>query len=424
MTTRGAGILLHVSSLPDGRMSSAFKFIDFLAQSGIKYWQVLAMNPTGYGDSPYSPLSVFAGNPKLIDPKRHCEERSDEATPWQQRFSDFKKENKYWLDGYVKFMCKRDPKAHVDHNLEQFTFFEQWAEVKKYANERGIQIIGDVPIYTAMDSADIATWPEQFDLTNGQPNGVAGVPPDYFNEDGQLWGNPLYNFKKMARDGYKWWCERIKLMAKMYDVIRIDHFRAFDTYYRVPFGATTAKEGTWCKGPGIKVFQAMKQAAPALQIILEDLGDLAPSVHTLREQTGLPGMKVMQFGFDGNPNNEHLPSNYPTNCVGYIGTHDNDTFVGWLREQAAVGNRRFIDEYLESYYLGEKNTTRLAIENILDSRANVVILTMQDILFQDSHARMNVPGRALGNWKYRIKQSDLGPETSDYLKLLVERSGR
>ena len=406
---RGVGVLLHISSLPDGNFSrSAFDFIDFLADSGVKYWQILAAGPTGYGDSPYSPLSVFAGNPKFIDHTR--------TTINDQAFKEFLKQNKYWLESFVTFMQKRDPKP--DHALLQYHFFTQWAELKKYANERGIKIIGDVPIYTAMDSADVSGFPDQFDFT-----GVAGVPPDYFSETGQRWGNPLYDWKQQARTKYKWWTERMKINAQMYDIVRIDHFRAFDTYYKIPVNEKDARKGKWFKGPGMKIFDAIRTAVPKLDIILEDLGDMTQSVLDLRDETGFPGMKVMQFGFDGTHTNEHLPNNYIKNCVAYIGTHDNDTFVGFLKS-ASKQTCGFINTYLSSEMLGTEDTTRVAIEDILNSHADTVILTMQDLLFQDSKSRMNVPGVALGNWKYRIKSKDLTPELRDYLKMIIERSGR
>lgn len=406
---RGCGILLHISSLPDGNFSrSAFDFVDFLARSGVKYWQILAAGPTGAGDSPYSPLSVFAGNPKFIDKSRAVK---DEAG-----LKVFKKENKYWLESFVTFMEKNEPKT--DHALLQFQYFSQWTELRKYANDKGIKIIGDMPIYTAVDSADVFGFKEQFDF-----EGVAGVPPDYFSETGQLWGNPLYNWKQMTRDKYKWWIARMKHMALLYDIVRIDHFRAFDTYYKIPAGCNDAKKGAWLKGPGMKIFKAIEAVVPNLEIILEDLGDLTKSVIDLRDQTGFPGMKVMQFGFDGSDVNEHLPNNYPKNCVGYMGTHDNDTFVGFIKS-APKQTREFIDKYLSSESVAAKDVTRLAIENIMQSRADTVILSIQDLLFQDSSHRMNTPGYAFGQWKYRIAAKDLSANLGEYLHMLIERSGR
>ena len=408
--TRGSGILLHVSSLPDGNFSrSAFDFIDFLEKSGVRYWQILAAGPTDCCDSPYSSLSVFAGNPKFIDKSRM---ETDAA-----QLASFKRENKYWLDSFVAFMQKREPKT--DHALMQYHFFRQWAELREYANGKGIKIIGDAPIYPSMDSADVFGFREIFDF-----GGVAGAPPDYFAVEGQRWGYPLYNWQYIARTKYKWWIERLKHMHRMYDAVRIDHFRAFDTYYDIPTNEQDARKGTWHKGPGMKFFNAIRAAIPDLELILEDLGVLFQSVHDLREQTGFPGMKVMQFGFDGAAANVHLPKNYPTNnTVGYLSTHDNDTFVGFLRS-VSKDVRECVDNYLSSHMLGTEDTTRLAIENLLGSRADVAVLTIQDLLFQGSEHRMNVPGVAYGNWKYRIKGGDLSAELCDYLRMQIERSGR
>ena len=400
---RSAGVLLHVSSLPDGGFGkSAFEFIDFLAECGIKYWQVLPLGPTDCFGSPYSSESVFAGNTKFITA----------SAVWEpQEIKNFITENKYWIEDYANYMVKKYGGKKNEYIEQQMLFFSQWGEIKKYANDKGIQIIGDVPFYPARDSADVWAKPGIFDL-----NGSAGVPPDYFNEAGQNWGNPLYDFKKMARDKYKWWVERLKHTQKMYDVLRIDHFRAFDSYY--DFNAKA-----WNKGPGLKFFRTIQEAIPRIKIILEDLGDINKSVLALRDATGYPGMRVMQFGFDGNSGNEHLPHNYPKNCVAYIGTHDNDTFVGFLAA-ASPDLRKNIDTYLSSYGLNFRDTTRVAFENILSSRADVVVLSMQDLLFQDNEYRMNLPGSTDNNWKYRMKSSDLTPKVKDYLKMIIERAGR
>ena len=252
---------------------------------------------------------------------------------------------------------------------------------------------------------------------------MAGVPPDYFNENGQLWGNPLYNFRQAARDKYKWFTERLLHNQKMFDILRIDHFRGFDSYYKIPFGAITAREGVWCKGPGMKFFNSIKETMPKIKIILEDLGEITKSVTTLRDATGFPGMRVMQFGFDGNKANEHLPVNYIDNCTAYIGTHDNDTLIGFLKS-ASKQTRLHIEKYLQSNGLGLVDTTRLAFENILASRAEIVVLSMQDLLFQDNKSRMNNPGTPQGNWQYRITSDDLSKGLANYIKMLLERSGR
>jgi len=429
--------------LPGGDFSGAYKFIDFLKKSGVRHWQVLAFGPTGYGDSPYAPLCVFAINPKF---SREYKEYSAEET------KAFIKENKYWVESFATYMAikesqglkdwlswqkeLRDPtspavKSFVEKNKDkiihhiqvQMNLFEQWLAIKKYANERGIKIIGDLPIYPAMDSVDVWANKNQFEFKDGLPTAVAGVGPDYFNKDGQLWGNPLYDFKQMQANKWWWWIERLKHMGKLFDVVRIDHFRAFDTYYKIPYGAKTAKGGEWVKGPGIKFFTAIKSAVPNMKIILEDLGEITASVKTLRDKTGYPGMKVMQFGFDGKECNEHLPINYPKNSVAYVGTHDNDTLMGFLKSLNKK-ERMIVDKYLSSHELGEKDVARLCIEDIMKSKSDLVVIPMQDFLFQDCKHRMNIPGTTYNNWKYKITALDLGDELGYYIRLLNERSNR
>ena len=440
---RGAGVLLHVTSLADGTFKSAFPFIDFLAKSGIKYWQVLAFGPTGYGDSPYSPLSVFALNPNFTKTIKKYDKVEVEK---------FIRNNKFWIEAYAAYMTLKEKHGLKDwlnwsiefrdyenpavkefvtknqdrinyHIQVQMNLYEQWMAVRKYANEHGVKIIGDIPIYPAMDSADVWANKGRFEFKKGLPTAVAGVGPDYFNKDGQLWGNPLYDFSQMAQEKYKWWISRMKTMQDLFDIVRIDHFRAFDSYYKIPYNAKTARVGEWVKGPGMKFFNAIKRAIPNAQIILEDLGEITPSVVALRDKTGYPGMKVMQFGFDGNEENEHLPKNYPKNCVAYIGTHDNDTFMGFLKSLDKK-HRGFVADYLYGHGLGDKDKTRLALEDILQSQADIVIIPMQDFLFQDAKYRMNTPGTTYGNWKYCIRAIDLGDDLSYYIKVLIERSKR
>lgn len=429
MNIRALGVLLHVTSLPAKKGQGvlgkeAFEFIDWLASSGVKYWQVLPLGPVDSFGSPYSPSSVFAGNPALID----LEGESSLAALYKKGYDkaalkEFARENKYWIDSYVEY----NTQIKLKHNLEkeyfifeQMKFFEQWSAIKKYANEKGIRIIGDVPIYPAMESADVWARPEQFDITNGKPNGVAGVPPDYFDPEGQLWGSPLYNWKQMTKDRFKWWCERIKHLAKLTDVLRIDHFRAFDSYFSIPPGATP-REGKWFNGPGIKFFNAIKKAAPNAEFILEDLGDINDSVRKLAEEVGDPCMRVMQFGIDGN---EHVPDNYIPNCVAYLGTHDNDTFVGFLKT-ALPQTRLYIEEYLGSYRLGFVETAKLAIEKVMQSKANLVVLSMQDLLLQGGESRMNMPGTVGGrNWKYQARSVDFSPRLAQYIRSLCEVTGR
>lgn len=445
---------MHITSLPSEQGAGcfdkhAYEFVDWLAQAGCKYWQVLGFNPTDAGGSPYSPLSVFAGNPNFIDLGQfygEAELLKDKSTQINKTkllfdiyrkgydksaLAQFVKENNYWIESYATYMAKNTPDLpNIETDLinfyifEQMIFFEQWVKLKNYANGKGIQIIGDVPIYPAMDSADVFAFPNQFQLNSkGIPDAVAGVPPDYFNSEGQMWGNPLYNFAKMKQDKYKWWRERIKVTAKMFDVLRIDHFRAFESYYKIPAGAQSAKEGKWSKGPGMEIFNAIEKVSPGVWFILEDLGDITEQVRKLRDDTGFPGMRVMQFGFDGNFDNEHLPHNYIKNCVAYLGTHDNNTMAGFV-QGADETTRKNIDGYLQSYRLNPKDTTRLAIEKILGSNADVVVLSIQDLLQQGSEARMNVPGVSGGNWKYALNEGELTEGLAKYLKMLLLRNGR
>lgn len=429
MNTRALGVLLHVTSLPvqKGRGAfgpAAYEFIDWLSSAGVKYWQILPLGQTDSFGSPYASPSVFAGNPLLID----FEGESSLEALYRKGYDkaelkEFARDNKYWIDSYVEYNTQIKLKHQIEKEyfiFEQMKFFEQWTAIKKYANEKGILIIGDVPIYPAQDSVDVWAHPEQFDITNGKPNGVAGVPPDYFDSEGQMWGNPLYNWKQMSRDHFKWWCERIKHLAKLTDVLRIDHFRAFDSYYSIPVGAK-AKEGKWLSGPGIKFFNAIKKAAPSAEFILEDLGDITDSVRKLADAVGDPCMRVMQFGFGGG---EHNPDNYIPNCVAYIGTHDNDTLMGFLKSVSAE-TRKFVTAYLSSQRLGNSETARLAIEKIMQSRANLVVLSLQDLLLQGSEARMNLPGTVGGrNWKYQARSADFSPELAQYVRVLCENSGR
>ena len=418
---RGCGILLHISSLPESSGEGCFPhdcydFIDFLSSAKVRYWQVLPLGPTDYFGSPYAPASVFAGNIDFINKNNVLEKLYKTAD--KTKLKIFLSDNREWLDAYADFMVKAEGGEKDFYIFSQMMFFDEWAKIRNYANGKSIQIIGDLPFYPAQDSADVYANKNLFDLDYS-----AGVPPDYFNEDGQLWGNPVYNFKSMSRNKYKWWISRINHAMQMYDIIRIDHFRAFDSYYKIPVGAKNAKTGVWQKGPGMKFFNELSAIVPRVTIVLEDLGEITKSVETLRDATGYPGMRVMQFGFDGDTSNMHLPVNYPQNCVAYIGTHDNDTFIGFLKS-ADKKTKGAVTEYLSSVNLSKEDTTRLAIEDILQSRADVVVLCMQDLLFESSVSRMNTPGTTEGNWQYKIKSADLTPELKKYLRMLIERSGR
>ena len=318
----------------------------------------------------------------------------------------------------------RDPKAleefrtgHADElgfwAFVQYEFAKQWQALKAYANSKGIKIMGDIPIYVAADSADAWAGRELFEMdSEGHPRRVAGCPPDYFAEDGQLWGNPLYHWDAMKADGYRWWIDRFRASAALYDIIRIDHFRGFEGYYAIPGGAATARDGVWRQGPGIELFHAVRAALGDLPIIAEDLGFLTEGVHRLREECGFPGMKVLQFAFDSREDSDYLPHNYPRHCVVYTGTHDNDTIMGWMHT-ASPEDVRFAWEYLRLTEAEGPNWGMMC--GALQSPGDTVILTMQDLLGLGSEARMNIPSTLGCNWKWRAAPDSITPELADRL---------
>ena len=486
---RGAGILLPVSSLPSpfgiGTFGqAAYDFIDFLKAAGQKYWQVLPLGPTSYGDSPYQSFSAFAGNPYFIDlelleqegllPERRAEEvfwgENEEYVSYETLYKNrfpllkeaflksrhreteaylaFVRENSYWLEDYCLFMaCKdhfkgkewlswdedirfRRPEA-VSRYKEllkeetafwafcQFKFYEQWERLRDYAAARGIQIIGDMPIYAALDSADVWGHPGLFQLDeeNLMPKFIAGVPPDAFSETGQLWGNPLYDWKAMEAEDFRWWRQRILSSEKLYDAVRIDHFIGITRYYAVPGGAKDSVKGAYEPGPGKKLTDALNETAKKLHIIAEDLGVVTPQVRSLLKENGYPGMKVLAFGFDGDPANEHLPHNYKeTNCIVYGGTHDNETLAGLFCDKS--------DEVLTYLFELMGGRDRGQIVDFLfrlayGSIADVVIFQAQDVLKLDNSARMNTPSTLGDNWKWRLRKGQLGEREAGWLSFLV-----
>lgn len=488
--TRGAGILLPISALPSdygigslGR--EAFRFVDFLQKAGQRYWQVLPLGPTSYGDSPYQSFSAFAGNPYFIDlptlykqgllTARELEgarvrEQADidYATLYTKRFTllhkafsrfsindeaylQFCKTQKDWLEDYALYMSikgrhqqqawtswepqlrDRQQTALQEFSVAfsgeisfwkfcQYQFYCQWLAVKTYANAAGIRIIGDIPIYVAADSADVWANRNQFELDgNGMPSCVAGVPPDCFSETGQRWGNPLYRYEIMAEDGYAWWKRRIAGCARLYDVIRIDHFIGLVRYYAIPADCDTAKAGVWRKGPGKALTDALETALNGAHILAEDLGILHPSVRRLLKRTGYPGMKVLLFAFDGDANNEYLPHNYPQNTVVYGGTHDNETIVGYCRRVRGK-EKTFLLNYLNVKRLVD--VPKAMIRAAYQSVADVAIFQMQDILALDNTARMNTPSTLGGNWKWRLDADLLTDRLAEDLYRLSVMYGR
>ena len=458
--SRSSGVLMHISSLP-GEYSigsfgkEAIEFVDFLANSGFSMWQVLPFCMTDECNSPYKSYSSFSGNPFFIDiPTLYneglitkeeldgakqkspylCEfsrlnnERLELLTKASARVKDKSKIIKFmsdqpYLENTAKFLALRkanndlpwqewtvtspDPDELFAWEFIEYKFFEQWQHIKSYANEKGISIIGDIHIYVAADSADVWANPSLFMLDKrNQPKSVAGVPPDYFSEDGQMWGNPLYNWQKMKKDGYAWWCDRIKYMLTLFDGVRIDHFRGFESFWSVPKGAKSAKEGKWIKGPGKALINKIREVAGDKLIIAEDLGDITPEVSALLDYSGFPGMRVFQFAFLGDPSSPHLPHNYTSNCIAYTGTHDNNTLLGYVWELDA--DTRFTAlEYCGGYEDDWNIGCEKIVRTMLRSHADRVIFPIQDIFVYGSDTRMNTPGTSENNWAYRITADQL-----------------
>jgi len=491
---RASGILLPIASLPSkygiGSFSkSAYDFVDMLKEAGQKYWQILPLGPTGYGDSPYQSFSTFAGNPYFIDLDTFVQNgwlTEDECAAYdfgndarhinyekihQSRFKilrlayerssvidtlefiSYQKHNAYWLNDYCLYMAVknyfndiswilwekdirlRESEAlrHYEGELAdeilfqsflQFEFWQQWKKLKKYANHRGIEIIGDIPIYVAFDSTDSWAHPELFQFNEDrEPFAVAGCPPDGFSADGQLWGNPLYDWDYHKKTGYTWWTQRIIYSFELYDILRVDHFRAFDEYYSIPFGAKTAVNGTWKPGPGWDIFEAFNKKLGKLNIIAEDLGYLTPSVLKLVDRTGYPGMKVLEFAFDSREESDYLPHNYQQNCVVYTGTHDNQTIQGWF-ETLNHNDKDFAIEYMNLYGRNGKDIHWEFIRLALASVADLAIIPMQDYLGLDDRGRINTPSTLGGNWTFRLLEGEITGELIGKIYKMTKLYGR
>lgn len=462
---------MHISTLYGDYSIGSFgkeakEFIDFIADMGFSIWQVLPFGTVDECNSPYKSYSAFGGNPYFVDLNALYEkgyityeklQEQRQHTPYSceydrlfderikllfeaaQNVSDkeeiekFIKENKY-LDDFCRFMALKfanDGKPwqewknfNIDANVLfgwkfiQYEFFNQWREIKKYANEKNVSIIGDIPIYVSLDSCDVWSNREEFLLDEtGKPSCVAGVPPDYFSQDGQLWGNPLYDWDKMKKNGYKWWIDRINHMLKMFDGIRIDHFRGLESFWAVPSNAETAAEGQWVKGPGIDFIKAVKKAAGDKMIIAEDLGEISKDVEKLVEDSGFPGMRVLQFGFLSFDDNVHLPHNYIKNCVAYTGTHDNNTLLGYLWELEA-DKKKYLLKYCgydsENWEAGFSSIVRA----LFASSADTVIIPVQDLLKYGSDTRLNTPGTSENNWLYRVTKEQLSGIDKNFYRTL------
>ena len=490
---RSSGILMPISSLPSphgiGTLGAeARKFVDFLADAGQSWWQILPVSPTSYGDSPYQSFSAYAGNPYFIDLDLLCEDglltpeevnavnwgtdptKVDYSAIYNGRFpllrlamtrgwerdadkvKAFSDKNVAWLPDYALFMALkrhfgmlswtdwpdedirlRRPEAvehyqkELDEDIRLFTyiqylFFRQWEALRAYAHKKGIGIIGDLPIYVAMDSADVWADPRAFQLDERNvPAEVAGVPPDYFTADGQLWGNPLYDWDAMKADGYSWWVRRIAGASRLYDILRIDHFRGLESYWAVPYGETTAKIGRWVKGPGMDLIGVLTEKFPNIQFIAEDLGYLTPEVRQLLADSGLPGMKILQFAFDSREAANYLPHTYPRHCVCYAGTHDNSTLMGW-KNDAAPDDIATAREYLglneeEGFHWG-------ILRGGQSSVADLFVAQMQDYLGLGSEARMNTPGILGGNWQWRMLPGQITEDLTKRIARMTSLYGR
>jgi 4-alpha-glucanotransferase len=498
---RASGILLHPTCLagPHGVGdfgAEAFAFVDFLKDAGQKLWQVLPLNPTGYGDSPFQCFSAHAGNHLLISLEKLREQGILEAadlrgqpefpqehvdfgrviewkTPLlktaaarffnnasgdQRRlFDEFRAANASWLPDFALFMaCKeehggvawnkwpRDIAQRTASGLSsasarlrdaaraveywQFEFFRQWQQLRSYAQQAGIRVIGDIPIYVALDSADVWTNREYFQLSeDGQPLKIAGVPPDYFSATGQCWGNPIYRWDRLKQSGYRWWIERFRAALELYDGVRIDHFRGFEAYWEIPGSETTAINGQWVNGPGGELFAALEREFGELPIIAENLGVITPEVEAIRERFHFPGMAILQFAFGKDPQGPSFrPHNYARELAAYTGTHDNDTTVGWWNSSGANDSTRTAEDVAKEQafaraYLNFKDEPIqwVMIRTIEASIADLAIVPLQDVLGLGSEARMNLPGTSKGNWRWRCKPGALTPQLASKMRELV-----
>jgi 4-alpha-glucanotransferase len=475
-TTRRAGVLLHISSLPKGDFGTdAFQFVDFLAEIGASVWQTLPLNMPHDDGSPYQCLSAHAGRlafislEKLVDQgllskndltpeanrhalfnKAYSNYKQQKNANLQKQFVTFCRNNAAWLNDFALFLVLRKkfnktcwhtwPKAYKNKQpalmskvkqryavdiavikFTQFLFFSQWLALKAYANQKGIAMFGDIPIFVAYDSADVWAAPRLFKLdANKEMQVVAGVPPDYFSETGQRWGNPHYNWDEMQYDGFKWWLQRMRTQQAMFDLLRIDHFRGLEAAWEIPEDAETAINGAWVQAPGAELLAAITQRFPNMQLIAEDLGIITDEVNALRAQFNMPGMKILQFAFGGDDSNPYLPPNIDANSVAYTGTHDNDTTLGWYEA---------LDEHSKNHVhtvLGSEKPKmpQALIALVMASKANLAIIPMQDILGLGAEHRMNTPGTMDKNWHWRFDWAQLKAGDIAAIKQEIQASHR
>lgn len=492
---RASGLLLHVTSLPSpygiGDVGpSAFEWIDRLQEAGQSWWQALPLGPTGYGNSPYQPLSSFAGNELLVSADSLVDDgllRADDyshhsfslaidydvvipfkrqllETAWtnfkhgatrdlQVAFDEFRHAQAHWLDDYGLFRAlkfkyggayylewpaefvQRVPPAltrargELSDRIEQvcfaqFLLFRQGERLKQYACAKGIRLIGDLPFFVSPDSSDVWVNPDLFLLDDHlHPRFVAGVPPDYFSADGQLWGNPVYDWEAHRRTGFRWCIDRVRALLSHVDAIRLDHFRGFAAAWHVPAGASTAKVGHWVPGPGAEFFSTVRKELGALPFFAEDLGVITHDVCALRDHFRIPGTRVLQFAFDGNPENPHLPQHYPPNAVAYTGTHDNNTTRGWFEELKDQSRQR-VGKYLNRPESDSREVTTALMRAVWSSAAALAMVPLQDMLNLGSEARMNLPGRPTGNWRWRCNEEMLSAPAFENLRDLTKATNR
>ncbi len=442
---RAAGVLLHPTSLPGpgptGRLdANAYRFVDWLAEAGFRVWQMLPTGPVDAHDSPYQPPSAFAGDARLIDPN---------GPSGLETLPEFRAHNAGWLEDWALFAAlrqqlerpwpqwpaalrDRDPgaleQARRRHALAieseirlQCRFDHQWRALRDYAHSRGVLLLGDLPIYCAHDSADAWAARHLFALdAHGVIEGEAGVPPDAFSDLGQHWGQPLHDWAAHEHDGWRWWIERLRVLTERFDLLRVDHFRGFEAAWSIPPEAEDARAGHWVEGPGRAPFDAIEGALGRLPLIAEDLGTITDAVHDLREALGLPGMRVLQFAFDGGPDNPHRPENHPEWSVAYTGTHDNETLLGWWHALDDDARSRAAD----ALNADVAHMPWSVIEATLHSHARLAVLPLQDVLGLGNEARMNVPGRCEGNWRWRVESDALEAVSLPSWRARLEGAGR
>ncbi len=494
---RASGVLMHITSLPSphgiGSLGqAAFDFVDFLRNAGQRYWQVLPLGHTGFGDSPYQCYSAAAGNPLLIDLDqlvkdglltadevraadqnwnpdridyveviashypllRRAYERAQEKPAFMASMQAFRTHAAEWIEDYALFMAlkeerfehaplwewtdpaliHRDPNAldaareelkdEIDFRVFlQTVFFAQWGALRAYAAKAGVRIIGDVPIYVSPDSSDVWQYPSLFKVdADCKPQKVAGVPPDYYSATGQLWGNPVYDWKVHEKTDYAWWIWRIQQNADLFDVIRMDHFRGFESYWEVDSGSETAIDGVWRKGPGMKLFRTLEAAIPTLSMIAEDLGILTDKVKTLLRSSGLPGMRVMIFGFNRFEDNDHLPHNYPVNCIAYTSTHDSQSIYEQIMDLCEPEDAEFAKAYIR--WDTREPLAWSAIRTLFASPAAIAMTTMQDVLNLGADSRMNIPSTIGSNWAWRVRREGLNRDVAAFLRSVTDTTRR